>query len=123
MKNIEELEKMRHTLSHVLAAAVKELYPTTTFGVGPTVEDGFYYDIDLGDNVINEEDIDNLKLGILDTDKELLGNALDNKNINSDIQFNSLSMTDKKNNVPITNYGVVISYCLGILPRATKIFE
>ena len=42
----ENLEKMRHTLSHVLAAAVQELYPTTTFGIGPAIENGFYYDID-----------------------------------------------------------------------------
>ncbi len=41
----EQVEKMRHTLSHVLAAAVKELYPTTTFGVGPAIENGFYYDM------------------------------------------------------------------------------
>lgn len=57
MKNIEELEKMRHTLSHVLAAAVKELYPTTTFGVGPTVENGFYYDIDFSDNKVSDADL------------------------------------------------------------------
>ena len=43
MENNEKLEKMRHTLSHVLAAAVKELYPTTTFGIGPAIENGFYY--------------------------------------------------------------------------------
>ena len=44
MNNNEKIEKMRHTLSHVLAAAVKELYPTTTFGIGPAIEKGFYYD-------------------------------------------------------------------------------
>ena len=43
---MENAEKMRHTLSHVLAAAVQELYPTTTFGIGPAIENGFYYDID-----------------------------------------------------------------------------
>ncbi len=56
MKNQEQLDKMRHTLSHVLAAAVKELYPTTTFGVGPTVENGFYYDIDFGDAKVSDTD-------------------------------------------------------------------
>ncbi len=39
---MEQVEKMRHTLSHVLAAAVQELYPTTIFGVGPAIENGFY---------------------------------------------------------------------------------
>ena len=58
MKNTEQqLDKMRHTLSHILAAAVKELYPTTTFGVGPTVDNGFYYDIDFGDVKVSDADL------------------------------------------------------------------
>ncbi len=54
---MEKTEKMRHTLSHVLAAAVRELYPTTTFGVGPAIENGFYYDIDFGDTKISDTDL------------------------------------------------------------------
>ena len=54
---MEKTEKMRHTLSHVLAAAVRELYPTTTFGVGPAIENGFYYDIDFGDTKVTEADL------------------------------------------------------------------
>ena len=57
MKNQNQVEKMRHTLSHVLAAAVKELYPTTTFGVGPAIENGFYYDMNFGEVKINEKDL------------------------------------------------------------------
>ncbi|MBR3264267.1 threonine--tRNA ligase [Candidatus Saccharibacteria bacterium] len=53
----DNLEKMRHTLSHVLAAAVRELYPTVTFGIGPAIEDGFYYDIDFGDTKISDTDL------------------------------------------------------------------
>lgn len=53
----EELEKMRHTLSHVLAAAVQELYPTTTFGIGPAIEDGFYYDFDFSGTKISDADL------------------------------------------------------------------
>ena len=52
-----EIDKMRHTLSHVLAAAVRELYPTTTFGVGPSIENGFYYDIDFGDDKVSDADL------------------------------------------------------------------
>lgn len=55
MDNSEQ--KMRHTLSHVLAAAVKELYPTTMLGIGPTVENGFYYDIDFGEVKISDADL------------------------------------------------------------------
>ena len=53
----DNLEKMRHTLSHVLAAAVKELYPTAKFGIGPAIDNGFYYDIDFGDTKISEADL------------------------------------------------------------------
>ena len=51
------INKMRHTLSHVLAAAVRELYPTTTFGVGPSIDNGFYYDIDFGDVKVSDADL------------------------------------------------------------------
>ncbi len=54
---MEEVEKMRHTLSHVLAAAVQELYPTTTFGVGPAIDDGFYYDMDFGETKVSDADL------------------------------------------------------------------
>lgn len=41
------LETMRHSASHVLAEAVKQMFPTAKFGIGPAIEDGFYYDFDL----------------------------------------------------------------------------
>ena len=53
----EKMDQMRHTLSHVLAAAVQELYPTTTFGIGPSIDNGFYYDIDFGDTKISDADL------------------------------------------------------------------
>ena len=56
-KQENKIEKMRHTLSHVLAAAVRELYPTTTFGIGPAIENGFYYDMNFGEAKINEKDL------------------------------------------------------------------
>ena len=52
-----QVEKMRHTLSHVLAAAVRELYPTTVFGIGPATQNGFYYDIDFGETKVSEADL------------------------------------------------------------------
>lgn len=52
-----DLEKMRHTLSHVLAAAVGELYPTVMFGIGPAIDEGFYYDIDFGKNKVSDTDL------------------------------------------------------------------
>lgn len=52
----EDLHAMRHSLAHITAAAVKQLWPAAKFGVGPVVEDGFYYDIDLGEQKISESD-------------------------------------------------------------------
>ena len=52
-----DLTSMRHTLSHVLAAAVKELYPHAKFGIGPAVDDGFYYDIDFGKTKVTDQDL------------------------------------------------------------------
>ncbi len=56
-EQINQVEKMRHSLSHVLAAAVQELYPTTTFGIGPAIENGFYYDIDFGGEKVSDADL------------------------------------------------------------------
>ncbi len=54
---MNDLEKMRHTLSHVLAAAVQELYPGVKFGIGPAIENGFYYDIDFGTTKLSDADL------------------------------------------------------------------
>ena len=54
---MNDLEKMRHTLSHVLAAAVQELYPDVAFGIGPAIDNGFYYDIDFGTTKISDTDL------------------------------------------------------------------
>lgn len=54
--NEEQLHAMRHSLAHITAAAVKHLWPQAKFGVGPVVENGFYYDIDLGEQKISEDD-------------------------------------------------------------------
>jgi threonyl-tRNA synthetase len=52
----DKLHAMRHSLAHITAAAVKRLWPEAKFGVGPVVKDGFYYDIDLGDTKISEQE-------------------------------------------------------------------
>lgn len=54
--NEEQLYAMRHSLAHITAQAVQHLWPQAKFGVGPVVENGFYYDIDLGDTKISEDD-------------------------------------------------------------------
>ena len=53
----EELHVIRHTAAHVLAQAVKRLYPEAHFAYGPATEKGFYYDVDLGDKKLSDEDL------------------------------------------------------------------
>ena len=57
----KELSVMNHSCAHLLAQAVKHLYPKALFWVGPVIEEGFYYDIDLGDEVIKEEDFEKIE--------------------------------------------------------------
>lgn len=52
-----EQEVIRHTAAHILAQAVKRLYPEAHFGYGPATEKGFYYDIDLGDKKLTDDDL------------------------------------------------------------------
>ena len=53
----QELEVIRHSAAHILAQAVKRLYPQAHFAYGPATEKGFYYDVDLGDTKISDEDL------------------------------------------------------------------
>ncbi len=59
--NDEQLYAMRHSLAHITAQAVQHLWPDAKFGVGPVIENGFYYDIDLGETKISEADFKNIE--------------------------------------------------------------
>ena len=72
IKNDEKLNMLNHSCAHLLAHAVKHLYPEAKFWVGPVIEDGFYYDIDLGDKSLNEEDFPKIE-------KEMKKISKDNK--------------------------------------------
>ena len=52
-----ELEVLRHSAAHVMAQAIKRLFPEADFGYGPAIEKGFYYDVDLGDRKLTDEDL------------------------------------------------------------------
>ena len=55
IKENEELNTLNHSCAHLLAHAIKHLYPNALFWVGPVIEDGFYYDIDLDKNITLED--------------------------------------------------------------------
>lgn len=57
-KEEERLNKLNHSCAHLMAQAIKHLFPNAKFWVGPVVETGFYYDVDLGDKVLSDEDIE-----------------------------------------------------------------
>ena len=57
----QELHVIRHTAAHVMAQAIKRLYPQADFAFGPATENGFYYDVDLGDQKLSDEDLANIE--------------------------------------------------------------
>lgn len=95
-KNMEndKLEIMRHSLSHVMAAAVKKMWPEVKFAIGPAIDNGFYYDFDFGEQKVSEEDL----IKIEEKMKEI---------IKADLKFELSEMTideaivlEKKNSEP-----------------------
>ncbi len=72
IKEDENLSIINHSCAHLLAHSIKKIYPQALFWVGPVINDGFYYDIDLGDEVISEEDLPTIE-------KEMKKIAKDNK--------------------------------------------
>ncbi len=73
-KEDAKLNKLNHSCAHMMAQAVKHLYPNAKFWVGPVIETGFYYDIDLGDEVITDEALEKIS-------KEMKKIAKDGKRI------------------------------------------
>lgn len=57
----DQLYAMRHSMAHILASAVQQIWPHAKFGVGPVVENGFYYDIDLGSHSISTDDLSKIE--------------------------------------------------------------
>ena len=74
IKEDEKLSVLNHSCAHLMAQAVKHLYPDAKFWVGPVIEDGFYYDIDLGDKTLTDEDLPKIE-------KEMKKIAKDGKRI------------------------------------------
>jgi threonyl-tRNA synthetase len=61
---------MWHSSAHLLAEALESLYPGTKFGIGPAIENGFYYDVDLGERTISSDDLPKIELKMLELAKK-----------------------------------------------------
>ncbi|MEA4968591.1 MAG: threonine--tRNA ligase [Bacteroidaceae bacterium] len=68
--DIEGKETFWHSSAHLLASAISELYPNAKFGIGPSIENGFYYDIDFGDSQLSSEDFAKIEQKMQDLVKE-----------------------------------------------------
>ncbi|MEG0994696.1 MAG: threonine--tRNA ligase [Bacilli bacterium] len=131
MENIKENEKLNvlnHSCAHLLAQAVKELYPKALFWVGPVIEEGFYYDIDLGDNVIKEEDlltIENKMLELAKKDINIIKEEISKKealNIFQEDPYKIDLINNLDENEIITCYrqGDFVDLCRGPHLKSTK---
>ena len=131
MKNIKEDEKLNilnHSCAHLLAHAVKHLYPNALFWVGPVIEEGFYYDIDLGDGVIRDEDLEKIEKEMKKISKsnKLIKRIELSKNEALDMFANDLYKIDLINNMDegtcITAYKQddFIDLCRGPHMESTK---
>ena len=68
----EELHIIRHSAAHIMAQAIKRLYPEAIFAYGPATEKGFYYDVDLGDKKLNDSDLEAIEKEMKKITKENL---------------------------------------------------
>lgn len=119
---ISNLNKLRHSAAHLLAAAVLEIYPEAKISIGPAIENGFYYDIDFSDKKISEQDLNQIekKMHQIVKDwsnfKKINTTSREAKKIFRNNPY-KLELVDEleKNNQPITLYqsGKFIDLCAG----------
>ena len=82
MEKEKELYILRHSMSHILATAVLELWPDVKFAIGPAVDNGFYYDIDFGETKITDSDLNKFEkkmMHIIKQDMKFEKNVLEIK--------------------------------------------
>lgn len=127
----EGLEIMRHSTAHLLAQAVKRLYPEANFGVGPVIENGFYYDIDL-DVSITPEDLPKIEAEmkkIVNENLEITREAVTReeaeklfKEINDPLKLELLADIPEDEEVTIYRQGEFFDLCRGVhVPQTSKI--
>jgi threonyl-tRNA synthetase len=121
-----KIEKIRHSLAHILAYAVQELYPQTKFGIGPAIENGFYYDFDLPTK-IGQEDLPKIEEKMRNLVKEGIKfkkkiiSKKEAEEIFKDQPYKlELIREIEEENVSIYESGKFIDLCAGPHVRSTK---
>ncbi|MDD5098303.1 MAG: threonine--tRNA ligase, partial [Candidatus Pacebacteria bacterium] len=121
---MKDLETIKHSLAHILASAIKELYPNTKFGIGPAIENGFYYDIE---SDIKEEDLKKIEKRMKELVKKNI--VFEKKDISKDEakklfkdQPYKLELIEEipEENVSIYTSGDFIDLCKGPHVESTK---
>ncbi len=128
IKENEELNKLNHSCAHLLAHAIKNLYPHAKFWVGPVIDTGFYYDIDLGDSVISEEDfvaIEKEMKKISKSNKRIFKQILSKEESllmfkNDEYKVDLINNFDEKEEISCYGQGDFIDLCRGPHVASTK---
>ena len=94
---------LNHSCAHLLAQAIRHLYPHAKFWVGPVVAEGFYYDVDLGDDVIRDEDVAAIekemkKLAKKGIPEDKISYYIENVNYLGNLQLLEVTPNEEKNN-------------------------
>ncbi len=121
---MENIEKIRHSLSHVMASVVKEIYPKAKFGVGPAIENGFYYDIDTNNkkvdiSIIEEKMKEKLKEN-LSFKKEIISKIKAKKLFKDDNLKLEILKEIKEKSVSSYSVGNFVDLCKGPHIKNTK---
>jgi len=125
-KNSKKIEKIRHSLAHILAFAVQELYPGTKFGIGPAIENGFYYDFEF-QKEISEKDLPKIEEKMrelvkknIQFEKKIISKEEAKKTFGNQIYKLELIEEIPQNEVSIFKSGNFIDLCQGPHVKSTK---
>ncbi len=131
VKNLEGIEILRHSTAHLMAQAIKRLYDNVKLGVGPTIENGFYYDIDMEESITPEDlpRIEKEMKRIVDENLEVIREEVSReqaqemfKEIGDDLKLELLEAIPADEKVTIYRQGEFFDLCRGVhVPSTSKI--
>ncbi|NCD06560.1 MAG: threonine--tRNA ligase [Spirochaetia bacterium] len=123
----EKLARVRHSMAHVMAEAVLEMFPTAQIAIGPSIENGFYYDFELPRQLLNEdlEEITEKMKEIINSDKEFIRSEVTREEAREKFKdqkykLELLDAIDEKEVVSLYNQGNFTDLCRGPHVNSTK---